>query len=56
MSILEEFRMVSGLKINKENTELLLDGGCTASCQEMAERLGIKQGALPIRYLGVLLS
>ena len=56
MSILEEFRMVSGLKINKEKTELLLDGGCTASCQEMAERLGIKQGALPIRYLGVPLS
>ena len=56
MSILEEFKTVSGLRINKEKTELLLDGKCLVKCQEMAERLGIKQGALPIRYLGVLLS
>ena len=56
MSILEEFKTVSGLKINKEKTELLLDGRCTVRCQEMAERLGIKQGSLPIRYLGVPLS
>lgn len=56
MSILEEFKAVSGLRINKEKTELLLDGGCSARCQEMAERLGIKQGALPIRYLGLPLS
>ena len=56
MSILEEFKAVSGLRINKEKTGLLLDGGCSARCQEMAERLGIKQGALPIRYLGVPLS
>ena len=47
---------MSGLKINKEKTELLLDGGCTVRCQELAARMGIKQGSLPIRYLGVPLS
>lgn len=56
MSILEEFKTVSGLGINREKTELLIDGGCSVRCQEMAERMGMKQGALPIRYLGVPLS
>lgn len=48
MSILEEFKTVSGLKINNEKTEILIDGGCTFRCQELAARMGIKQGSLPI--------
>lgn len=56
MGILEEFKAVLGLMINKEKTELLIDGGCAVRCQGMAESLGIKQGVLPIRYLGVPFS
>lgn len=56
MEILNEFREVSGLKINREKTELLLDGGDASRCREMAAELGIAQGSLPVRYLGVPLS
>ncbi|KAL0661041.1 hypothetical protein Bca4012_097878 [Brassica carinata] len=56
LQILEEFRQVSGLRINLNKTELLLDGGTSSQCREMAEEMGIAQGSLPVRYLGVPLS
>lgn len=48
--------MISGLKINRQKSELLLDGGSSSRCQEMANELGIAQGALPLKYLGVPIS
>lgn len=56
LEILEEFKVISGLSINRDKTELMIDGGSHSLCQEMAEALGIKQGSPPIRYLGVPLS
>lgn len=56
LEILEEFKQLSGLSINRDKTELMIDGGSHSLCQELAESLEIKQGALPVRYLGVLLS
>lgn len=54
--ILNEFKEVSGLRINREKTELLLDGGSASRCRAMATEMGIAQGSLPVRYLGVSLS
>lgn len=56
LEILEEFKQLSGLIINKDKTELMIDGGSFSLCHDLAEAQGIKQGALPIRYLGVPLS
>lgn len=56
LEILEEFKQISGLSINRDKIELMIDGGSHSRCLEMAENLGIKQGALPVRYLGVPLS
>lgn len=56
LQILEEFRQISGLKINRLKSELLLDGGSISRCRDLAAAMGIAQGALPLRYLGVLLS
>ncbi|KAJ0230967.1 Reverse transcriptase domain-containing protein [Hirschfeldia incana] len=56
LEILEEFKQLSGLRVNKEKTELLIDGGSHSLCSELAEAVGIKQGSLPVRYLGVPLS
>lgn len=56
LQILEEFRKISGLSLNREKTELLLDGGSTEQCKTLAEAVGIAQGSLPVRYLGVPLS
>ncbi|XP_048628766.1 uncharacterized protein LOC106360905 [Brassica napus] len=56
LSILEEFRLVSGMRINRQKSELLLDGGSESRCRDLAVEMGIAQGALPLRYLGVPLS
>lgn len=56
LQILEEFKSVSGLSINRRKTELLLDRGSNERCRDSAEAVGISQGSLPIRYLGVPLS
>ena len=56
LQILEEFRLISGLKINRQKSELLLDGGSSSRCRDLANEMGISQGALPLRYLGVPLS
>lgn len=56
LQILEDFRLISGLKINKQKSELLLDGGNADRCRSLATELGISQGSLPLRYLGVPLS
>ena len=56
LKILEEFRLISGLKINRQKSKLLLDGGSSSRCRDLANEMGISQGALPLRYLGVPLS
>ena len=53
---MEDFRKVSRLSMNRNKAELLIDGGSTTRCRELAERVGIAQGSLPVRCLGVPLS
>ena len=55
LSILDDFKLGSGLGINREKTTLLLDGGNFDRNRVLAEKLGITHGSLPVRYLGVLL-
>ncbi|KAG7558113.1 Reverse transcriptase domain [Arabidopsis suecica] len=56
LNILEEFKEGSGLSVNREKTALFLDGGCIQGNMDMAARLGLQQGSLPVRYLGVPLT
>lgn len=56
LQILEEFRQISGLKINRHKAELLLDGGSSSRCRDLATAMGMAQGALPLCYMGVPLS
>ncbi|XP_019087289.1 PREDICTED: uncharacterized protein LOC109127219 [Camelina sativa] len=56
LEILEDFKTKSGLGINRTKTALFLEGGNFQRTQEMADRVGITQGALPVRYLGVTLT
>ncbi|KAG7587049.1 Reverse transcriptase domain [Arabidopsis thaliana x Arabidopsis arenosa] len=56
LHILDEFKLESGLGINKNKTALFLDGGQFQEIQRMAASLGVSHGALPVRYLGVPLS
>lgn len=56
LAILDDFKAVSGLSISRTKTELMIDGGCSDRCRVMAEAVGITQGALPVRYLGVPLT
>ena len=53
LQILDEFKIGSGLGINRQKTALLLDGGNIDRNRSMASHLGVSQGALPVRYLGV---
>lgn len=56
LEILEEFKQISRLSINRDKTELMIDGGSHSVCQELAESLEIKQGELSVRYLVVPLA
>lgn len=56
LGIMEDFKNISGLYMNRQKTELLIDGGSNIRCRELAERVGITQGSLPVKYLGVPLS
>lgn len=56
LEILEEFKLISGLGINKDKTYMFLDGGCFLELKDMAERLGLQQGSFPVRYLGLPLT
>ncbi|KAG7574650.1 Reverse transcriptase domain [Arabidopsis suecica] len=56
LSILDDFRIASGLGINLNKTTLFLDGGDIQGVQLLASRMGISHGALPVRYLGVPLT
>ena len=53
ISILDEFKVGSGLGINRHKTALLLDGGDSQYLANISERFGVSQGVLPVRYLGV---
>ncbi|VVB00901.1 unnamed protein product [Arabis nemorensis] len=52
--ILEDFKKVSGLGINKEKTFLFLDGGNLIDSQQLCDDHGISQGSFPMKYLGEL--
>lgn len=56
LEILDDFHVGSGLGVNKEKTSLFLDGGCIHENINMAARLGLQQGSLSVRYLGVPLT
>lgn len=56
LGIMEDFMKVSGLSMNRQKTELLIDGGSNTRCRELANRVGVAQGSLPVKYLGVPLS
>nr|AAC78274.1 putative reverse transcriptase [Arabidopsis thaliana] len=53
LDILDVFKKGSGLGINLQKTALLLDGGNFERNRIMAASLGVSQGSLPVRYLGV---
>ncbi|KAL9816576.1 putative RNA-directed DNA polymerase [Arabidopsis thaliana] len=53
LNILEEFKQGSGLGINRSKTTLVLDGGDFSRSSSISATFGIKQGSLPVRYLGV---
>lgn len=56
LSIMEDFKRISGLSMNRQKTELLIDGGSNIRCRDLANNLGLAQGSLPVKYLGVPLS
>ncbi|XP_056862775.1 uncharacterized protein LOC130510467 [Raphanus sativus] len=56
LEILEEFKKVSGLGINLSKSEVFFDGGNSTLVQDVVARLHLKQGSLPVRYLGVPLT
>lgn len=56
LGIMEDFKRISGLSMNHQKTELLIDGGSNLRCRELANRVGVSQGSLPVRYMGVPLS
>ncbi|CAL9228649.1 unnamed protein product [Arabidopsis halleri] len=56
LSILDEFKEGSGLAVNRDKTALFLNGGDIQVNIDMATSLGLQQGSLPVRYLGVPLT
>lgn len=56
LSILEDFRKVSGLGINKDKSFLFLDGGDLTDSRQICDSHGISQGSFPVLYLGVSLT
>ncbi|CAL9240343.1 unnamed protein product, partial [Arabidopsis halleri] len=53
LGILDEFRLGSGLGINRHKTALLIDGGDFFSVRDLALKFGVTHGSLPVRYLGL---
>lgn len=53
LDILDVFKKGSGLGINLQKTALLLDGGNFERNRIKAASLGVSQGSLPVRYLGL---
>lgn len=56
LSILDEFRETSGLRVNTAKTALFLDGGDYQLTQAVAGRVGLQSGCFPVKYLGVPLT
>lgn len=56
LGILDEFKQGSGLGINRQKTSLHIDGGNFHNIRELANRFGVSQGSLPVRYLGLPLT
>ncbi|KAG7558973.1 Endonuclease/exonuclease/phosphatase superfamily [Arabidopsis thaliana x Arabidopsis arenosa] len=56
LNILDNFKGVSGLGLNKDKTALFLDGGNFQIVQDISARVGLQCGSFPVRYLGVPLT
>ncbi|XP_024004985.1 uncharacterized protein LOC112082116 [Eutrema salsugineum] len=56
LSILDEFRSVSGLGISRQKSVVFIDGGSLQRCKDLADPVGLQYGSLPVCYLGVPLS
>lgn len=53
LEILNEFHEVSGLGLNLRKTCLFLDGGSSSLSFQIAQRFGLAQDSLPVKYLGL---
>lgn len=56
LEILDQFKIASGLRLNKDKTALFLDGGNYQDTQSLAETVGLQSGSFPVKYLGVPLT
>ncbi|GKV39485.1 hypothetical protein SLEP1_g47243 [Rubroshorea leprosula] len=52
-SILKQFYLVTGLKVNYQKSEIFCCGMPNQVIRELTETYGFKVGTLPVRYLGV---
>ncbi|XP_048615884.1 uncharacterized protein LOC106403514 [Brassica napus] len=53
LSVLRDFQQSSGLALNLRKTCLFLDGNNMINSADIASSVGISQGSLPVRYLGL---
>ncbi|CAA7031764.1 unnamed protein product [Microthlaspi erraticum] len=53
VDILRDFQKISGLTLSLRKTSLFLDGADFQFTQDLANKFGIRQGSLPVRYLGL---
>lgn len=53
LSVLRDFQRSSGLALNLRKTCLFLDGNNMINSADIASSVGISQGSLPVRYLGL---
>lgn len=56
IQILDEFKVTSGLGINRLKTSLFIDGGDFELNRMISDQFGVSHGSLPVRYLGVPLT
>lgn len=56
LDILQQFKTISGLGVNREKSALFIDGGDFQGLQLLATGLGLRAGSFPVRYLGVPLT
>lgn len=49
LSILDGFKITSGLGINRDKTTLFIDGGNLENNEELSNRFGLQLGSFPVR-------
>lgn len=50
---MRSFQSVSGLALNLRKSCLFVDGNNLVQARELADRHGLTQGSLPVKYLGL---